>query len=497
MEGTHLLAMAASLLGVACTEPKLPEPVSTRPGSRERPPPEAEISTIDIAVKSVSELEAVPLDDADRVAAIFIAKIASSDDPEVLCRFSRLRSLTIRRSYRKPLDISCVFPRLTHLDLRNVDIADAGELPHMPALESLVVNDVTRFPWQALSSWPNLKVLDVSDSTFANENLRLACLLPLERLGVSRTGVTELHCLQSSTTLRELSADRLRLADTDFRRLPASLTRLSVRGVFELDPRWFSHLIELEHLGLDGVVLPDVVHLRFAYLETLTLRSATLRELSIDSKYLELLDASEVPLLERVECTGGCWPVDVRLSGSPRSNWPIGMEYGDAEVVLLDHTVIDDLSPLASATNLRTLSLACTPVDDLAPVANLPKVARLHASGTRISSLPASLLRELTELDVYNSPIRELDGEVVSCKLKEADFSYTPFVDLHRLGVCADLVALRVCGAGPAMQRAVQSSEVLRRSIDDACHAVGFIDACPPVDPATSPPPSTPRPAVR
>ena len=474
----------------------------------------------DVAVEHPGELLLLPHGVAASVGSVTIAWLSSDDDLDVLCGLPRLETLTIKEAFTTTVELSCELPRLEQLtvagaavqivapnaslpaliELRVSDTSVRGiaGLPSAPQLRSLSMDSVPHFAWEQLRSFSGIEHLSARDTDFSDVHLAALVGLPLRTLDLSYTELSTLKHLVEMKALLTLSINGVDLQDGALKHIPGSVTELSLINL-EIDPGDLTHLVEVSKLTLNGSRLPEVTRLPLPKLRQLALRGADVRALSIGSSQLQILDATAAARLQQIECIPGCAPQVLRLSETVVSSMPAQMSLTNLHTLTLDHTHLADFGFLEQSVRLRELSLGhtsvmdltvlstaqelfsldirCTDVDNLAPISELD-LSEVVASGTHITAIPARLLRSLTMLDLYNTPLASLAGEVEHCALRRLDVAYTDFHDLGRLGACVELESLQLCGAGGRAAPAAEASTVLRDAVDRECQAVGFIDEC-------------------
>lgn len=107
------------------------------------------------------------------------------------------------------------------------------ELAGHPRLEHVFLNPIYRHridddAAQALSTMPNLRLLDVSSTLISDQGVEmLSALKRLERLNVSYTGITDdsIEHLSEMKSLRTLNLDRTSITEAGAERLRAALPR--------------------------------------------------------------------------------------------------------------------------------------------------------------------------------------------------------------------------------------------------------------------------------
>lgn len=123
------------------------------------------------------------------------------------------------------------------------------------------------------------------------------------------------------------------------------------------------------------------------------------------------------------------------------------------EVLELPRTAVDDLAPLSRLMNLRKLDVSRSRVTDLTPLKSLHKLRWLKISSTQVKDLsPLAGLSEITHLDASNTPIADLTPlaelrRLVSLNVRDTSVAtLTPIFDLPviRDAVELDLTGTRV-----------------------------------------------------
>ena len=105
---------------------------------------------------------------------------------------------------------------------------------------------------------------------------------------------------------------------------------------------------------------------------------------------------------------------------------------------------LDDLSPLASLSNLQRFYCFDTPIADLSPLAVLTNLQELICFKTRVADLaPLAALTNLQYLDCSHTPISNLSPLAALANLQQLFCSDTPVADLSPLAILTNLQELR------------------------------------------------------
>jgi len=83
---------------------------------------------------------------------------------------------------------------------------------------------------------------------------------------------------------------------------------------------------------------------------------------------------------------------------------------------------VDDISPLASLTNLETVTLDGNQISDISPLASLTSLTRLYFDENQINDIsPLASLTGLTELSLEHNEISDISPLVGNGALGEGD----------------------------------------------------------------------------
>jgi internalin A len=112
---------------------------------------------------------------------------------------------------------------------------------------------------------------------------------------------------------------------------------------------------------------------------------------------------------------------------------------------------VDDLSPLASATQLESLRASMNPIRDVAPLAQLTKLDRLDLGRTQVADLkPLAKLTALTELQLDDAPVEDVAPLATMTKLERLSLQRTRVKDLGPLKGLKNLKFLYLAGTSAA-----------------------------------------------
>ena len=111
--------------------------------------------------------------------------------------------------------------------------------------------------------------------------------------------------------------------------------------------------------------------------------------------------------------------------------------------LLLDRTLIKDLTPLAALTHLQWLEVSKTPISDLTPLATLTHLQMLFVDNTQVSNLtPLAALTQLQALFVSGTPVSDLAPLAALTQLQWLKISDTLISDLTPLAALTQLQTL-------------------------------------------------------
>lgn len=111
------------------------------------------------------------------------------------------------------------------------------------------------------------------------------------------------------------------------------------------------------------------------------------------------------------------------------------------------HRFIDDLTPLARLTNLRSLDLMNTQVTDVSPLAGLINLEDLNLGGTRVADLsPLAGLTNLLYLDLVGTSVTDVSPLAGLTNLQHLDLALSQVADLSPLAELTNLQSLDLRG---------------------------------------------------
>ncbi len=236
-----------------------------------------------------------------------------------------------------PLDDLRYFTGLKELALDVADITDLSPLTDLP-LEKLSLRKSNITDISALSSLTSLKALYLSDNPLTDISV-VTRLSSLEQLNIMNTAVTEIDLLAESR-LQELNCIGTRVTDYSCIASMPDLRRLNISQANEADIALINTLTQLEILTLYDS------------------RLSSLNEIS-GLKRLFSLDIS------------ACYPID---GLEAVSNFP------NLDYLCISNTDITDLSPLTGLLKLSVLELSYAPVSDFSPLADCPKLHQFYVN---------------------------------------------------------------------------------------------------------------------
>jgi internalin A len=109
---------------------------------------------------------------------------------------------------------------------------------------------------------------------------------------------------------------------------------------------------------------------------------------------------------------------------------------------------VADLSPLASLTQVQTLSASDTKIGSLKPLEKITKMDRIFVSKTPVSDLsPLAGMTELTELYIDETPVSDLSPIAKCTKLEKLSLKQTQVKDLKPVLGMKKLVVLLTAGS--------------------------------------------------
>ncbi len=128
------------------------------------------------------------------------------------------------------------------------------------------------------------------------------------------------------------------------------------------------------------------------------------------------------------------------------------------EELFLSETQVQDLSPLAGLSNLKLLNLANTPVQDLAPLANLGNLQALNLYQTKVEDIgPLSHLKNLVCLDIANTQVQDLAPLQHLSKLVTLHLELTQIKEISPLAALEKLKTLHLQGTSVADLKPLQN----------------------------------------
>jgi internalin A len=109
---------------------------------------------------------------------------------------------------------------------------------------------------------------------------------------------------------------------------------------------------------------------------------------------------------------------------------------------------VDDLSPIATSTQLESLGVSRNPITDLSVLSKLTKLDRLDLAGTKVKDLsPLAGLTALTELNVDDTPVEDVSALEKLTKLERLSLQRTQVKSLQVLSAHKALKFLYVSGS--------------------------------------------------
>ena len=116
--------------------------------------------------------------------------------------------------------------------------------------------------------------------------------------------------------------------------------------------------------------------------------------------------------------------------------------------LLLGRGEVADLSPLASLTQLMTLSANDNKVADLTPLAKMTKMDRIFVNKTQVTDLtPLAAMTELTEVFIDNTGVSDLTPLAKMTKMEKLSLKNTKVKDLKPLLGMKKLTVLTIAGS--------------------------------------------------
>lgn len=312
------------------------------------------------------------------------------------------------------LDVSPLasLPSLRVLVLPNNPIGDLRPLSGASGLERLEIDyaPVAFSDVRALPFFRNLKGLGVSG--LGLEDLSVLAGLPLERLNVSDSPLSDLSPLAEFESLYHLEASNTGVTDIGPLQALGNLATLRLNGNSISDVEPLSDLGRLTSLGLRGNGIEDIEPLRgldrLRFLNLGENRIADVSPLS-EMKQLRYLYLWDNPI-RTVESLEGL--VDLRS-------------------LSLTDSYVEDVSPLSAMTRLETLILSDNEITDIEPLRDMVDLTRLDLGGNRVEDVdivsgmtrleflalhgnavedirPLGALANVTELHLYGNQISDV-----------------------------------------------------------------------------------------
>ncbi len=106
---------------------------------------------------------------------------------------------------------------------------------------------------------------------------------------------------------------------------------------------------------------------------------------------------------------------------------------------------LNDLSPLSSLKNLRSLAFSYTQVSDLTPLNNLSNLEGLAASSTKVQDLyPLQKLSKLKRLYIDNTEVFSISSIATLAKLEELNIAFTNIEDISSLSSIMSIKELNI-----------------------------------------------------
>lgn len=228
------------------------------------------------------------------------------------------------------------------------EAADWSDLKHLAFLEKLTVDGGATGQISNLSDLANLKELHISNTTVADEELKIIGKLPhLEKLTISQCALSTITGLEEAVKLRELD-----------------LSNNSLRNLTALSS------LKLTHLNLANNAVEDL---------TAIATLSTLQELDVSTNKLTTL--SPITTL-----TG----LQVLSAGSNSLTDIVGFQQLTAlQKLTLSYNQIADISPLAACTEMAELTIDNNAIKDISVLSALTKITRLNFSNNAVTALPA------------------------------------------------------------------------------------------------------------
>jgi internalin A len=323
-------------------------------------------------------------------------------------------------------------------------LRDLTPLTNLLKLEQLSL-DVDYFEnnIRPLSGLINLKRL-VLRSGNVGDISPLSGLVNLEYLDLSVNYIPDASPLSGLVNLEYLDlAYNRRISDISWATNLTNLKYLNLWGNAISDASPLSGLVNLEYLDLSFNDIPDasplsglvnLEYLDLAYNQISSISWATdltnLKHLDLGLNQLEPIQGEsnlnllvDMTKLEYLSLSGTTWVEDI----TPLAN------LSQLKTLYLDRNQISDIAPLANLTQLTGLFLGENNIHNLTPLANLSQLNTLSLRNNHISNLePLKYLANVKTLDLANNRVSNVEVLAHACAASfDVYYDGPPFIDLR------------------------------------------------------------------
>ena len=126
-------------------------------------------------------------------------------------------------------------------------------------------------------------------------------------------------------------------------------------------------------------------------------------------RYLRSHGINNAKLIWSIE---GPWSMDVSGSSISNLDWTLGIQI---DVLIIDDTLVQDLSPLGKQHSLRWLQANNTQVYDLSPLSEIKVFETLEIKNTAVSNLEPLKESKLYYLDIRGTPCDDISLIPLTC----------------------------------------------------------------------------------
>ena len=328
-------------------------------------------------------------------------------------------------------------------------------LPNLPSLKNLVVNNNQIADLSPIASLTNLQVLFCNSNQISDLS-PIASLTNLQRLFCNSNQISDLYPIASLTNLQILSCAYNQISDLSPIASLTNLQNLSCDSnqISDLSP--IASLTNLQYLFFDYNHISDLspiitlTNLRFLFCNSNQISDlypiASLTNLQIlwcDSNQIsDLYHIASLSNLHSLWCSSNqisdLSPIAsltnlqvLSCNFNQISDLPPTESLTNLRILSCNSNQISDLSLIATLINLQNFSCNSNQISDLSPIPSLTNLQNLSCNSNQISDLsPVASLTNLQNLSCNSNQISDLSPVASLTNLQNLDFSKTQVFDL-------------------------------------------------------------------